>query len=192
MKLHPSHLLRAACGVLVFAACAPTARCGEQAITLQNPGFESGLDGWTAPKADFGMSAVLADAAHSGAQGLRVSDADNKKGSSLASARFDVTVGATYEVRFWGRCVSGSGLGVYLQFFDVGGNKLTDLEDPKGGTERINVLKVSVPPRATAWQPFTLRAVAPANSVYAYVWVHSSVNGISVTDLDDFELVKVN
>ncbi len=185
-------LLRLTVGLLACFACASPAHAGDEPIRLKNPGFESALDGWFPAKGDMNMSAASPEAPHTGNMGLRVTDTDNKRGSSMASAKFDAKADATYEVRFWARSISGSGVSVYLQFLDAAGTKLTDLDDPHGGSERVNVIKVNVPPKTTDWQQFTLRGVAPKDAASVYIWVHSSTNGVGVADLDDFELVKVN
>ncbi len=59
-------------------ACAACAFAGEQPLGLKNPGFESGLDDWFPAKGDAHMSDVSTAAAHTGQQGLRVTDADDK------------------------------------------------------------------------------------------------------------------
>ena len=68
------------------------------------------------------------------------------------------------------------------------GGKLTDLDDPHGGSERVNVIKTNVPSKATDWKQITLRGVAPKDAASGYLWIHSSTGGTGVTDFDDFRV----
>ncbi len=93
----------------------------EKPLALANGDFEQQLTGWTATN-DNGMSAVVAEAAHTGKLGLRVTDASDTLGSSLAAAKFPATPGKTYEVRFASRVIKGNSVGVYLRFYDAKGH----------------------------------------------------------------------
>lgn len=137
---------------------------------LPNGGFETGLSQWDA-SGDNGMSVASGSAAHSGGQGLRVSDASTSLGSSLASARFPAQPGWTYQVRYWARQTSGSGIAVYLQFFDA---NLQQLASP-----------LKQLPAEPAWREYTLRADAPAGTAFVRVWLHSYAAAQVTADFDD-------
>ena len=186
MKIHNIAL----CVCVMVLAAAATSNADEP-LPLKNPGFEEGLDGWLTKGGDFDMSHAVPDAAHTGKLGLRVTDADDKHGSSLMSEQFDVEQGRTFELRFWVRNISGHGLAVYLQFLDKTGYKLTDVVDTLTNAHS-NQIKVIIPEDATEWKQFTVRGVAPPTSTKMYIWIHSGNAAVCVTDLDDFELVRVN
>ncbi|WP_224364706.1 carbohydrate binding domain-containing protein [Hyalangium versicolor] len=143
---------------------------------MTNPGFESGLTGWDVTN-DQGMSSVVAAAAHTGAQGLRVTSVAGSGGSSALSAPFFVQPGKSYRTRFWSRLASGTtGMGVYLKFYNAQGTEV-------GSTNRT----VSV----TAWTSLQLDATAPSNAVTARIWLHSYNANTVTADLDDFEFLRL-
>lgn len=139
-----------------------------------NPGLEEGSAGWNFP--DKSMGEITAEAAHSGDQGLRISDASIQEGSSVTSDRIAVTPGSTYTLSFRARVVSGSGLGLYLRYYETTGSK------PKA-SELINV-----PPAGGVWKSYEFQSVAPASAESVEVWVHSYGPAKVVADLDDITL----
>jgi hypothetical protein len=155
----------------------------EKLIELQNPSFEGDLSGWSA-NGDNGMSLPSPEAAHTGKIGLRVTDNNAQKGSSLATERFPVSPGKNYQSQFWARTVSGDGIGVYLRFFDAGGKMLT-WQDLK------NEIVVRVPGSAASWSQFLVRGVAPKGAASISVWIHSFSATKVVADFDDFTLVEI-
>lgn len=140
-------------------------------FSLGNPGFESGTNSWDF-STDGGMS-VITTTAHSGTQGLRVTDASTTAGSSAATAKFPAAAGKNYQTRFYAKTVSGSGLGVYIQFFNSGGTNIGQTNLTVGAS--------------TSWTYYTLNGQAPANTTTARVWIHSYSANIVTADLDDFE-----
>ena len=71
---------------------------------LTNGGFEQSMETWDTSK-DNGMSLVAPEAARNGGFGLRVTDSDGNKGSSLGSAKSPAKPGKTYKLSFWGHDV---------------------------------------------------------------------------------------
>ncbi len=140
-------------------------------FNLGNPGFESGTNSWDFTT-DGGMSTVTSTA-HSGTKGLHVVDSSTTAGSSVASAKFAAEAGKNYQTRFYAKTVSGSGLGVYIQFFNTGGTNIGQTNLTVGAS--------------TSWTPYTLNGQAPANTATARVWVHSYSANTVTADLDDFE-----
>lgn len=169
--------------VLVVALLATTAAfAAEKTLPVPNPGFEEKLAGWNAAN-DNAMSAAIPEAARSGKLGLRVTDASDTLGSSLAAKRFPATPGRTYEVRFQGRIVKGEGIAVYLRFYDAKGAFLNR-------PELKNQINVPVRRGDTEWKAFTKQGVAPAGAVEVEVWVHSFTKNVVTADFDDFVLLE--
>lgn len=145
---------------------------------VESAGFENGFSGWltngAGTYADNGMSAIIPAAAYSGGYGLRVTDTSGTSGSSMLQEKSVVVQpGATYEVTFKNRLVSGSaGIGVYLLFYDGVGARLYP-----------DTVQAAI---ASSWQTRVLTAVAPANAVTARIWIHSYNNAQLVADFDDF------
>lgn len=145
---------------------------------LPNPGFEEGLANWQSRDQ---MSAAVADAAKSGAHGLRVTDNDPAKGSDLLSARLPVVAGQNITLSFQARA-DAAFLGVYLRFETAAGRVVKDpaLRYTDG------MPAVGVKPGDGAWAPYSLTAVVPAEAVSVAAWVHSWGKATGVADLDDF------
>jgi hypothetical protein len=163
--------------VLVSAARA------EKPLALVNGDFEQQLTGWSAT-GDNGMSAAVAVAAHSGKLGLRVTDASDTLGSSVATAKFPAVAGKTYAVRFASRVVTGNAIGVYLRFYDAKGGYLNTPEK-----KNQNILRMTT--KDTAWKDHVLKGVAPEGTVQVDVWVHSFTKGQVTADFDGFSLVEL-
>lgn len=168
------------CANLAFAACLfpiCTASLLAASGNLLNadPGFEEGSAGWNFP--DRSMGKITTEAAHSENQGLRISDDSIQEGSSVTSDRIAVTPGSTYTLSFRARVVSGSGLGLYLRYYENTGSK------PKA-SEHVNV-----PPAEGAWKSYELQSVAPASAESVEIWVHSYGPAKVVADLDDITLI---
>ena len=163
-------------------ALVATARA-EKPLPLANGDFEQALTGWLNP-ADGAMSVASAAAAHGGKLGLRVTDASDTLGSSLATKRLPAVAGTAYEVRFAGRVVSGAGIGVYLRFFDAKGQALNTQEK-----KNENILALNR--GDTAWQTRALKATAPAGTATVEVWIHSYSKAQVTADFDDVSLIEL-
>lgn len=155
----------------------------EKPLALANGDFEQQLTGWIATN-DNGMSAAVAEAAHTGKLGLRVTDTSDTLGSSLAAAKFPATPGKTYEVRFASRVIKGNYVGVYLRFYDAKGGYLNTPEK-----KNQNILRMTT--KDTEWKDRTLKGVAPEGAVQVEVWVHSFTKGQVTADFDGFSLVEL-
>lgn len=175
MPLTPRLLWRTLC-LLALPACL--------SATLPNAGFEDGLAGWESRDA---MSRAMPEAAKSGAQGLRVIDQDQTKGSYFISSRLPVRPGQSLTLSFQARA-DANFLGVYLWFHDAAGNTIKDpaLRHTDG------LPAVGVKSRDGAWAPYTLKAAAPAGAASVAVWVHSYGKATGTADLDDFALTGLD
>jgi hypothetical protein len=145
---------------------------------LTNGGFEQAMDGWDTTK-DEGMSLVAPEAAHTGTSGLRVSDEDGNKGSSLGSSKAPAKPGRTYAVKFWARIMSGKDASVYIQFFD---DKDKQINKSAAG----NLIQIRV--KGEEWKQYSGTGVAPENAATVRVWVHTGNAAKAIADFDDFVL----
>jgi oligo-alginate lyase len=148
-------------------------------VALVNPGFEEELKGWDIIKVDKGKSTLSTGAARSGKYGIAVDDGSITEGSEVFSDLISVTEGKDYTLRFWGRIVSGTGMGVYLIFYDT--------EQKIMATVKEN--SVPIPDATGDWQEVVLEVVAPKEAKYAAVRLHSFGAAIVQAHLDDFSLV---
>lgn len=177
----PSNALTAKIWVHSYGAGIQTAdfddfEFGEVAHAIANNGFEGGLAFWTT-SGDGGMSAAVTNAAKSGSYGLRVTDASTTLGSSVASAKFPVQPGWTYQLRYWGRQLSGNGMGTYLEFYNASNGYVT------------NALKQLS--AVSDWREQALRATAPAGAATVRAWLHSYSGSIVTADFDNLVLSEI-
>lgn len=155
----------------------------EKVLPLPNGDFEAQLSDWNAAN-DHGMSAVAADAARAGKAGLRVTDTSDTLGSSLASKRFPSSSGKIYEVRFSGRLISGSGIAVYLRFYDVKGGFLNT---PEKKNQNLKALGAG----DRDWANHALRGIAPEGATQVEVWIHSYSRNKVTAEFDNVVLVEL-
>ncbi len=150
-------------------------------IPIENPGFESGTDGWNI-REKTPMSTATADAAHEGSQGLHVQDEDTVNGSSALSTVVPVEPGKTYTLTFWAKTNSVNTASVSFWFF-------TDSRKLIGaGTQNIPGLAIT---HTTGdWFEYTLTAVAPPEAVTLGIWIHSFSTAVGSVDFDDFKLTS--
>lgn len=140
--------------------------------------------GWTMGAEDCRMATIVPEAARQGKLGLRVVDESGEKGSNCRSASIPVESGKAYELRFWARNLSGSGIGVYLHFHDVTGRALND--------RRPNQIISSLPPEQQEWGEFKLYGMAPGAASTASVWIHSYNASKVSAEYDDFQFFKLS
>jgi hypothetical protein len=146
-------------------------------LPLDNPGFEDGMEGWSAWN-DRGMSQVAPDAAHSGKMGLRVTVTDQSgDGANIVNRQFPATPGKTYDLKCWIRTVSGSGGAVYIKFFDANNQELP-------GDHAVS--------DSSTWTQLEVKAVAPPNTAQVGVWIHTGNHYLTTTDYDDFTLTELD
>lgn len=172
-------------GILAFALFFPHIVVVASEQLLENSGFEDGLNGWTTPAIDGGMSQASPDAANSGKLGLLVADEDEEGGSELLSSRVPASEGQLLRVRFQGKIVSGRGLTVYLVFYDQAG---APLNAAKFGNEIFTLIE----PRFPDWNRYQFEGIAPAGTASAGIRVHSIIRERVTAHLDDFSIEKVD
>ena len=153
----------------------------ETALPLADPGFEEALAGWTDASRP-PMCETLAAAAHTGQLGLRITDQDKANGSNLRSNTVPARPGSAYALRLWGRTLEGTGMGIYLRFFDAENRALNS-----DGADAI-ILGL---PAVREWALYTLVGRAPEKAATVAVWLHSINAAVVQADLDDLTLVEL-
>jgi peptidoglycan/xylan/chitin deacetylase (PgdA/CDA1 family) len=148
---------------------------------LPNPGFEKAGPHWVINDE---TSQITVEAAHTGQRGLRVgTDHYTPGGSSVISSRLPVAPGQEITLSFWARSKTATS-GVYLFFYTAAGKTVSDPQLKAGGG--FPVCPVKKPDGN--WNPYTLRAKAPAGAATVAIWVHSFSGSTGITDFDDFAL----
>ena len=170
-----------------LCALLPTGRAATE-LKIPNAGFEEQLNQWENQE-DNGMSKVSAGAAHGGKVGLHVTDDSEERGSALYSQKISVNPGATYEVQFWGRVLSGSGIGVYLRFLGADGKSVSSSDEDKAA-ERTPV--VNLDKNQGSWKLMSGQKTAPAGATSVVIFIHSYAKFMVTADVDDFVLSEVN
>ena len=157
---------------------APVAPAAENLLT--NGGFEQSMETWDTSK-DNGMSLVAPEAAHNGGFGLRVTDSDGNKGSSLGSVKVPAKPGKTFKLGFWARIMSGKDASVYIQFFDAKDKQINKAADG-------NAIQIKV--SGEDWKEYSGEGTAPDNAATVRVWVHTGNSAKAIADFDDFVLTE--
>jgi hypothetical protein len=172
---------------VLFSSClsfsSPLAVRAADGLALVNPGFEEGMEGWTLSKEDSGagLSQVSGEAAHTGANGLRVTQDDQGPGSWAQSTRVAVTGGKSYRLGFWARCVEESGIGVWVQYFNA--DKKPILQKPD--------IAYQVPQKPGDWKEHQLDLTVPPETAWISFAVHSYSKRPCLADFDDFTLTPI-
>ena len=150
----------------------------ENAPLLMNGGFEEGTVGWQL--GDQGISSIERGLSASGEAALRIDDTSETHGSNVRSRRVDATPNSEYSVSGKHYPVDGSGLGIYVLFYDRAGAFLNE-HDGRMNFAALGILDGD----AKHWQPFEYRFKTPPDTDHLRVWVHS-MNAAKVTAfLDD-------
>lgn len=155
----------------------------EGELPIENPGFEAGLEGWTLSKEDTGagLSQISAEAAHSGANGLRVTQDAEGPGSWAQSTKVAITGGKTYRLSFWARCVEESGIGVWVQFFNADRKPIPQKPD----------VAFQVPQKKGDWAEYHFDVTSPADAASISFAIHCYSKRVCLADFDDFSLAPV-
>ncbi|MBN8708414.1 MAG: hypothetical protein BGO12_03785 [Verrucomicrobia bacterium 61-8] len=170
--------------VLLAAMASFSSLCrADEALNLENPGFEADRQGWVWGKEDSEseLSRVTTESAYKGKLGLSVIVADGEQapmGSSVLSNKVPVEPGSVYRMTFYARCNEKSGIGVMLQFYNEGFSIVGDA-------------KQILPMEVGDWTEYKVEAPAPPNAAYAAIFIHSWSRNRCNVDFDDFTISKV-
>lgn len=167
-------LSAAFCGAILTTALLVPATAGHAAASsatrlLTNPGFESGLTGWTA---DSGATAISSPV-HTGSGALQVVDSSTTAGVSVRSDKLAVVPGEQITASIWvKRSVAGAGGALFVEFWRADGTRTTPVNAREAGS-------------STSWQQLTVTADTPDDAVTATVLVYSSFADNGTTYWDD-------
>lgn len=151
-------------------------------LPMPNADFETKDSGWSFNGT---MSAISSTAAKTGAFGLEINDADTTQGSNVRSWKQVVEPLQSYQVDFDARVVNGTGIAVYLQFFDSNDQLIREDKEPKQHLRTI-------PDDTTNWKRFSLAATAPESAASLRIWIHSFSSNTVKTYFDNFSLQSVS
>lgn len=157
------------------------AETGSDDNLLANGSFELGGFAWSLPANSQG--AISEEQAHSGVRSLRITDDSDTLGSNVTSAPIATRPGR-YVLRGWVRHASGSGVGLYMRYYDASGTRLNET-DERGWISPVGSLEGAV----GKWVPFEFRFEAPEGTVRMDLWIHSYSSALVEAYLDDLEIV---
>lgn len=147
---------------------------------LPNPGFESGMEGWTTAEKT-PVTTVSTEAARTGTHGLRIDDQSETDGARFSSDAFTVSPGQKVTFSFWSRSPQGDVVGVSLQ--PLGARNRT-LMDEKGQPPLVIGIKTS-----TDWKQYNATYTVPDEAESMVINIRSWSRSKGVVDLDDFDIV---
>ena len=157
-------------------------------------GFEGGQwVGWD-PTNDNGQSTIIASALTNFASNhvLQVlATGGVNPASSLASPKFNATAGDTYQVRCDAKTVSGSGIGIDLNFYNSAltliATQTLDLPSEPSLYPAENV----TPPPDGSMKQYTLRMVAPTGTANASIRIRSNSGAAVQAQIDNIVVLDL-
>lgn len=176
-------LLLGGCGLSNNSAKSPPAeplRVQPVPVALENADFEKGARGWDFSEAG-GTASVSEKSAFEGKCGLQLQCDNDTKGAAVSSVKMPADPGCTYELFWQARVRRGTGICVYLRFFDSGGKELS--------RELARVYTES----GTKWAQYKIAAVPPAGAKKMDVYIRrpSDRSPTYTIDFDNFRLVSL-
>jgi hypothetical protein len=133
---------------------------------LRNGGFE--LQDWAWQLPPGGLGEISADNPASGRFCLRIADPGPDQGSNVTSAALPARGPAPYVLTGKVRHVSGSGLGMYVRYYDAAGKMLNEV-DSRGNMPSLATLSGA----PGQWIDFRLPFTTPEGTVSMRLWIHS-------------------
>ncbi len=144
--------------------------------------FTLGGQGWTVGGSSLGE--ISDEQAASGDHSLKITDETEETGSNVTSGRMTVDGGGTWLLRGKVRHVSGSGIGMYVRFYDAAGRRLNE-SDARGNIPPVGSLEGE----AGEWVPFEFAFETPEDTARMDLWIHSFNAAEVVAYIDDLEIV---
>ncbi len=152
---------------------------------LFNGDFELGGAGWRMPENSQGE--ISDEIVAAGRYSLRIVDDSEERGSNITSARMPVDGAGSWLWRGRVYHVSGSGIGMYVRFYDATGSNITPM-DERGWISPIGSLEGEV----GEWAAFELPFETPEDAASMELWIHSFNAALVVAHLDDMEVVPAD
>ncbi len=149
---------------------------------LFNGDFALDGSGWRIP--EDGVSEVSDEMAVVGERSLKIADDTEETGSNVTAARMQVEGETGWLLRGQVHHVSGSGIGMYMRYYDGAGNLLNETDD-RGWLGPVGSLEGPV----GEWTPFEYEFETPPGTTRMDLWIHS-YNASQVTAyIDDLQIV---
>lgn len=150
------------------------------AQVLENPGFESGTEGWKISEKE-PVSSVVEEAAHEGKLGLHVGDESQTTGANVGSQKVPVSAGQKVSLGFWARTGMDSLLAVIIIPYSENNKPITD-ENGKFPNA------VFIKKKSGDWERYEYEFQVPDGVAAISLSIRSWTSPVGSADLDDFEL----
>ncbi|NOZ24263.1 MAG: hypothetical protein GXP25_24570 [Planctomycetes bacterium] len=172
-------LLAAMLSALAFSCTPETEQEPTKAAEAPAPQkFSAAVGGWTFREKN-PLCSFSTDQKVTGEHSIKVVDPSKKDGSDTASAKIKIDPKYRYKISWQVYPVSGSGLGVYTQFFDGKGEKVGSAHAGNPGVPLNKWIR-----RETVVEP-------PENAASLGIWIHSYQAAIVAAYLDDFKIEQL-
>lgn len=150
---------------------------------LFNGDFGFGDSGWSMPEGSQGE--ISEEMVASGQRSLKISDDSGEDGSNVTSARMEVEGGSRWVLRGKVYHVSGSGVGMYMRFYDAAGTRVNETTNDRGWIDPVGSLEGE----AGEWVPFEFALETPESTTSMDLWIHSYSAAQVTAYIDDLEIV---
>ena len=152
-------------------------------IVLFNGDFALGADGWSVHANSQGT--ITDEQAAVGERSLKITDDTDAAGSNVTCARIGVEGAGTWLLRGQARHVSGSGVGMYMRFYDDAGALLNERTNDLGYIDAVGSLEGPL----GEWAPFEFAFETPAGTTNMDLWIHSYTAAVVTAYIDDLAIV---
>ena len=170
----------------VTAAISPIPAFGLKGYSaLFNGDFDFGASGWSLPANSQGE--ITDEMAAVGERSLKIVDDSDTRGSNVTSARIRVDGLSEWVLRGQVHHVSGSGIGMYIRYYDAGGANVTE-SDARGNIAPVGSLEGD----AGEWTPFEFAFETPEDAAAIDLWIHSFNAALVTAYIDDVEIVPAD
>ena len=149
---------------------------------LFNGDFALGADGWSISANSLGE--ISDEQVAVGERSLKITDESDTAGSNVTSSRIRVEGAGKWLLRGQARIESGSGIGMYMRYYDENGARLNEA-DRRGNIPPVGTLEGPV----GEWAPFEFAFETPAGTASMDLWIHSFNAAQVVAYVDDLQIV---
>lgn len=156
--------------VLLFSL--PPLIAGEPGNLIDNPGFESGGVAW---KLEKGQAEIVEGESRSGDRFLRITDQSEEETHIYQSRHYPARPGGEYTASVQVRTKDKGGQGIYLNFFNATGARLTNENVRTSGPTE-------------GWEKITITETAPEEAATVMVFLYSYLKDVGTYDFDDVSL----
>ncbi|MBQ7176483.1 MAG: carbohydrate binding domain-containing protein, partial [Victivallales bacterium] len=151
-------------------------------LDFKNGDFEGEASAW---HIDSPACAIVPDAAHTGAYGLRIQDENPTVESEARSQKMQVAPGKKYAVRFWTRSkVERANTMLHVYYLSENDEILNTTKQKNRYYYRIKGTR--------QWTENLYISTAPKNAKYASVGIKTGIGNLGRLDIDDIEMLELN